>query len=169
MKITIAILVTSICVLVAQDAPITPEQRFNLPPAGRTIDGKPFDYNSMSDTNTSAETRRKVRGEPSARERRMEERRQARATPRVAETKSQLTRLSRDLSGATDPAVALTLKTNVSTHWLTIEEQSDVLKQVGTIITNRVAILTHDAGTNEVTLKMLGRGPAQVRTVRRAQ
>lgn len=166
-KIAIAVLVFVIgIVCIGQvDVPITPEQRFNLPPAGRTIDGKPFDYNSLADTNVSAETRRKVRGEPSAQERRIEERKQARAMPPAPVTK---------LMVVTNPEptlVSVGLSTNVVIQWQTIEEVDGVLKQVGTLITNRVAVLTHDNGTNEVTLKELGRGewPSQIRKVRRAQ
>lgn len=177
-KIAIAVIVWVVgIVCIGQvDGPITPEQRFALPPAGRTIDGKPFDYNSLADTNTSAETRRKVRGEPSAQERRMEERKQARNHPRsqTNEIKGNSFKESkRDGYFGAPPVewnylVSVTVNTNVVIHWQTIEEADGVLKQVGTLVTNRVAILTHDNGTNGVTLKELGRGewPSQIRKVR---
>lgn len=63
------------------------------------------------------------------------------------------------------------LSTNVTTQWLTIEQEEgqthNRVKQIGVLVTNQVLMVTHDGATNEMVLKMLGREewPSQKRTL----
>lgn len=174
MKLTIVILITSICILVAQDAPITPEQRFNLPVGG--FKASELVPESVATTSPSEIKRIQRSSERRARNRNQFSTNQPTAKPDDKQEdhwSGGPGDLNAHLFQDGQLILSVQLKTNTVVHWVTVEENADksLLKQVGTILTNRVALLTHDNGTNEVTMKTLGKGewPSQVRTVRRAQ
>lgn len=66
------------------------------------------------------------------------------------------------------PEIFMTISTNVTTKWTTVEEindyaptftisRFDLFKQVGQTSTNRVLTITHEGATNLVVLKVLGK------------
>lgn len=177
--------------------PITPEQRFNLPVAGKSLPPEldpesPFNRKMPEPTNSRAkptplETRRSLFEE--LHKKRMGQTTNAPSTRKPMETTDLILEVTPPFEPGTidlglmtgtnhsvlafrwhdEKLLDVTIETNSFVRWSTVDEEGDTVKQVGTILTNRIAVLVHDGLTNMVPLKVLGKGewPSLVRTVAR--